>query len=213
MNEVSSFIQWYRRFWDEDPSLGDSEAAVRAKEKALGVGLPSLLRAVFLETTFRQGQMLHLRRLEELAIEDGVLAFAFEQQAAFGWGIREEDLDEANPPLVCDAGGAWALDGCRLLAFLRFVTVANRPYAAPTVAEVYALDSPDELRKTWTPETLESQAMNHTLWIRAEAVVDFVDEEGIAIGARTNDGLREALRALDLAVDDEALELVEEPRG
>jgi hypothetical protein len=72
--QTETFLGWYRKLWGQ--AEGDAEAAVASAEKRLGIRLPEMLKAVYLNTSLRDSQMLHLAELNKVSVKDGVLVFA-----------------------------------------------------------------------------------------------------------------------------------------
>ena len=129
--ETAAFLVWHHKLWVS--TVGDQESAVIGLETRLDCKLPDLLRGVYLNTSMRDSQMLHLAELGQVALKDGVLVFAREQQGCWSWGIRAEQVGEKDPQLVADPYGKWVDDGCSLEEFLRFFSLANRPYEPPFI--------------------------------------------------------------------------------
>jgi hypothetical protein len=201
-------VELYRRFWD-DPKPGDSEDAVAARERALGVTLPAGLRALYRHTAFRNSELLHLRELSRVAFEGDVLLFADEQQGCAFWGIRRKDLGQDNPPLVFGTPGRFEPDDCALNPFLLGLLLINRTYEPPCARE---LPLPAEL-PGWEKVKVHSRALgNAPLWVKGDAVAQPNDVFGM-VGARTNDGLRAALADLGEDVDADLVEFADGPRN
>jgi hypothetical protein len=195
MNE--SFLDWYARLWASTP--GDSEEAVRVAEERLGVRLPSLLRALLIATSRRRGEMLHLHRLDELVLEEGVLVFAYDQQDVFAWGVPVARLQEDDPPVVTNFEGPWLEDGCSLEGFLRGYALLNRPYAAPFVSD----SSYDQelLQPPWQCHEIAWRTVQLRLWVHGGAVLE---PESGNIGARDLAALRASAMTID--IDEEEME-------
>jgi len=202
MASPESFVSWYRKLWNVEDV--DGKGAVAAAERELGVSLPPLLRDVYLSTSLRGSQMIHLKELGELEVQDDVLVFATEQQGCFSWGIELDQLTRKNLALVADPRGEWQDDGCSLEDFLRYFALVNRPYEAPSVSQVGF----DErlLKKSWVQHEVKWRSLQHaSLWTNGEAVIE---AETGDLGARDLDALRRAAKSLD--VDPEELEDLEE---
>jgi hypothetical protein len=79
---------------------GLSDAAIRRREKELGVKLPASLRAYY-RTAGKLTQLntMHniLYDLPGLLVEDGYLIFMEENQAVVHWCFRLSDLDQTDP--------------------------------------------------------------------------------------------------------------------
>src|SRR5262245_38857280 len=116
---MSSAIDWYRKLW-RDATPPDSEARIGEREHKLGIELPSLLRAFLASTSMRDGEMLHVQKLDNLSLSSiGGLVFAREQQATGFWAIPMDRLTMPDPLLVYGDGDSWSEDGCTLEEFLR----------------------------------------------------------------------------------------------
>jgi len=79
---------------------GVPDAAIRRREKELGVKLPTSLR-VYYRTAGKltQQNKMHniLYDLHDLHVEDGFLIFMEENQAVVHWCFRLHDLDQIDP--------------------------------------------------------------------------------------------------------------------
>jgi hypothetical protein len=199
--QTESFLDWYRRLWRTKG--GDDEKSIANVEKRLDVRLPELLRAVYLSTSLRDSQMLHLAELDEIKKEGGVLVFASEQQACWSWGIPLDNVSRSNPVLVANPGGRWEDDNCTLEDFLRFYVLTNRPYEPPFIDQ----GGYDEkrLNGAWKKYEVKWKSIQHSLWTNGEAALE---EEMGNLGARDPDALRKAAHSLGIDDDeiDEALE-------
>jgi hypothetical protein len=199
---TEAFLDWYRELWPA--SGGDSEEAIRVADKRLGLALPALLRGVYRHTSLRRSEMLHLRPLQELEVEGGVLVFADDQQATYFWGIPLRRLSEANPALVAGAGEHWQEEGCALEEFLRFFALFNRPYERPFIDQ----SSYDQrlLKASWKTFEVHWDSLQHSLWTNGEAVLE---EASGNLGARDADALRKAAASLDIDEEEIAAALAD----
>jgi hypothetical protein len=188
------FLEWHSKLWT--PNGGDGETAVVDTERRLGVSLPPLLRAVYVSTSLRQSQMLHLSQLKGLHVDDGVLVFGSDQQACWDWGVR---LNRPNGSLVANPEQEWVDDGCSLEEWLRFFAIINRPYEPPYLDQS-SFDQ-GKLKGTWQRVEAKWNSLQHALWTNGEAVLE---EESGNLGARDRDALRGA--ALSLGIDEDELE-------
>ncbi len=188
MTPEHAIVAWYRRFFD-DITSGDAEGLIAAREAELNAKLPPVLRAMIRHTSFRNSSFIHLRGLDQIEIDDEVLLFADEQQGCGFWGIRTAHLGDENPKLVFGSQGLFADDGCGLEEFLRYVVLANRLYESPCATELVAKGFDG-----WERVDCLSQAAGGTVWVRGEAAA--TDDGPGAVGARTNEGLHQALEAL-----------------
>jgi hypothetical protein len=147
--------------------------------------------------------MLHLAELKDVALEDGVLVFARDQQACWSWGIPIGRLADGDPALVANPFGTWQDDDCTLEGFLRFYALSNRPYEPPFIDQ----SSYDQklLTGDWRTYEVKWKSIQHSLWTNGEAVLE---EESGNLGARNAAALRRAGHSLDIDDDeiDEALE-------
>jgi hypothetical protein len=195
--QTETFLAWYRNLWET--SGGDNEKAIAKAEKRLGIKLPELLRAVYLNTSMRDSQMMHLADLEEVSLEGGVLVFAREQQASWSWGIPIGRLAEDDPQLVANPFGRWEDDGCSLEEYLRFFALTNRPYEPPFIDQ--SSYEQKLLTGPWKEHTVKWKSLQHSLWTNGEAVLE---EEIGNLGAKNLDALRRAAESLD--IDEEEIE-------
>ena len=200
---MDDLIAWYQRFWS-DRAAGDAEQAIVRREAALGVRLPSPLRAFLREASLRESAVLHLRPLGEIVVEPArprlwpprrwaaarVLVFADEVQHCASWGILCDHLNDPDPPLVFGTNGDWSEDGATLVRFLRYFVVYNRCYVAPWAEEPRLPKRLDG----WEEVSCGSRYASGSIWVRRDAASDGTETGGI--GAKTNEGLREALAAL-----------------
>lgn len=82
---------------------GFSDDEVTSAEQRLGLRLPGLLREFYLlagkriDLNHAHNQLVHPN---DLQLEDEKLVFYEENQAACIWGVRAEDLEVADPPVV-----------------------------------------------------------------------------------------------------------------
>ena len=144
-------------------------------------------------------------RAQDFELDGEVLVFADEQQACGFWAIRRAELLLDDPPLVFGADGEYQDDGCRLEEFLRFLLVANRPFEPPCTSELGPHDFAG-----WEEVSCRSRHAGGSVYVRGEAAA--LRESLQVLGARSNDGLREALRSLGEPIDEEALRLAGGPR-
>ncbi len=82
---------------------GAFEADISATEERLNLTLSPALREWYLPAGHRQdfiGNNDHLLALEDLKIYDDVLIFCFENQGVVAWGVRVEDLELDDPPVL-----------------------------------------------------------------------------------------------------------------
>ncbi|MGN6104778.1 MAG: hypothetical protein ACTHU0_06735 [Kofleriaceae bacterium] len=188
-------IEWCTRLWRVEAP--DSEQAVNERETALGLSLPVLLRAYYLGLGLRDGEMLHVHPLGQLAVSAGGLTFASEQQGTFSWAIPLESLADPDPPLVFGAGSQWEPDRCKLGELLRGFAAMNRPFRDPSCdASDY---SEARLVAPWTRHVLDWKSIQYDgLWTNGVAVLDVT--LGL-LGARTNKALRQAAASLDVDLD------------
>ena len=193
--ETAAFLAWYQNLWVS--TVGDQESAVTGLENRLDCKLPDLLRGVYLFTSMRDSQMLHLAELPQVSLKNGVLVFAREQQSCWSWGIRVDQLGEKNPQLVADPNGKWVDDGCSLEEFLRFYSLANRPYEPPFIDQSAYDDQ--LLNGQWKRHEVKWSSIKHSLWTNGEAVLE---EEIGNLGARDAKALRRAAQSLDIDEDE-----------
>lgn len=193
---MSAFIDWFHRLWGA--AAGDPDAIVAGAEARLGLRLPPLLRDVYLHTSLRSSQMMHLARVGDLELRSGVLVFAREQQACYDWGLPVVGGEADVARVLVELRSGWEEEGCSLEQFLRFFALANRPYEPPS-CEVDA--EPDRLVAPWQQVRVEWRNIQHQLWTDGEAV--FEEVSGM-LGARDHDALVRA--ALSLGVDPDDLE-------
>ena len=190
----NSFIEWYRRLWGDGP--GDAIDEVTAAEHRLGVSMPPLLREVYLHTSLRSSQMLHLERLANVTVRDSLLVFAREQQACYHWGLRVAGSICVADRVLVELQAGWQDEGCSLDEFLRFFALCNRPYEPPSCEVDF---DPDRLRPPWRLHRVEWLNIQHELWSNGEAVL----EEGSSrLGARDQDALGRAAASLGVDPDD-----------
>lgn len=113
-SEQSPHIRTLFHSWQ--PGDGSDEATIQAAETRLGFRLPAVLRNFYLAWGRRrdmteQGYLL----LEpgHLELREDTLQLCLGDQAIFAWGIANQRLQEANPPVVVELPGAveWQEDG------------------------------------------------------------------------------------------------------
>jgi hypothetical protein len=129
-SEQSPHIRTLFRSW----RLGDGydEAKLQAAEARLGVRLPAKLRDFYLAWGRRRDLTKTLHPLlppHHLQLRGDVLEFWVENQAVVLWGIRCEQLEEADPPVVeawnLEEGLEWTPYYARLSNFLDDMTYQN----------------------------------------------------------------------------------------
>jgi hypothetical protein len=127
---IGDLLEFHRRFWE--PGEPNSAEEITAAELRLGQRLPQVLRAFYGGTWLRYSAEIHLSSLEDLQLEEGVLVFGREQQAAWRFGVRLGDLAHEDPPIVADAKPEqWKAEGIRLSQWLALFTLVNRPCEPP----------------------------------------------------------------------------------
>lgn len=126
-----------------------------------------------------------------------VTVFAREQQGCWSWGIRVDHVGEKNPQLVANPYGKGVDDGCSLEEFLRFFSLANRPYEPPFIDQS-AYDH-QLLNGQWQMHEVKWNSIRHSLWTNGEAVLE---EEIGNLGARDAKALRRAAQSLDIDEDE-----------
>jgi hypothetical protein len=191
---VSAFIDWYRRLWAD--SGGDTDAELAAAEARLAVRLPPLLRDVYLKTSLRRSQMLHLRPIAEVEVRNGVLVFGLEQQGCLEWGIAVTGGTADSDRVLVELEKEWKEEGCSLDEFLRFFILTNRPYEPPS-CEVDI--DPSRLVVPWQLVRVDWLNIGHELWTDGEAVFE---EASGRLGARDRDALVRAAACLGADPDD-----------
>lgn len=201
-DRTEAFLEWCGMLWGT--GAADDERTIAAVEQRLGVTLPPLLRAVYLHTSLRDSQMLHLSELSELELRDGALVFARDQQACWYWGVPVDRLQHEDPALVADPAGRWEDDRCTLDGFLRYYLLTNRPYEPPFIDQSSYEDH--LLVGPWKKLVVEWKSLQHaSLWTNGEAVLD----QGVGnLGAKDAGALRRAAASLGIEAEevDAALE-------
>lgn len=102
------FLTAFARDWSRAPLTpgdGVDPGELDAAEQRLGIRLPTALREAYLllgrraDLTSRHDELLAPDRLH-LDGGRGVLVFRVENQACAYWGVRVEDLDDEDPPVL-----------------------------------------------------------------------------------------------------------------
>ncbi len=120
-------IRAFLNVWDN--AFGIPESQVKANEQNLGVGIPKVLRAYYLQLgkhPINEQQDFLLLPDEQLVYnklksDEDCLIFYVENQSCHHWGIKKEDVDKDNPPVYRqenDKDAEWELDTDNLQDFL-----------------------------------------------------------------------------------------------
>lgn len=208
-DRASEYLDWFHRFW----APVERPEQIGALEKSLGVELPPLLRAALTQGRVSSSGMLHLKVPDRLAVRDGMLAFAHEQQGCHDWGVPVRELDLPEPSLFEDSSGEWKPEGCTLFDFLLFYVALNRVYDSPcTEGPRWVEDETiPALKAGWNPHAIQMRTWRPgvtTYWTLGDTVAillpDFDDDgDTIELGSLSDDGFAGAVQHLGLADDDE----------
>jgi len=122
-DQIRAFIaEWHRPLGEND---GIPSAELDAAEQRMGCRIPAALREWY-QMAGRRGDLTRMQNYllapDELACEpdDEVVIFYAENQWVVGWGIRREDWDLDDPPVVMSWLGDsdWIDDSCSVSEFV-----------------------------------------------------------------------------------------------
>jgi hypothetical protein len=200
----------------EDANAGYTEEELSALELRLKITIPDVLRRYY-KILGRNGHVNdsfnRLTSLGEIGFsEDGHLVFYEENQAVVLWGIAQEDIAAANPPVygTYDSNRAeWFMDSDTMEHFLLSMAWWNGALGGLNYTAFTDLEedlAPEKLSLVTTHWKEQAGVSNQLLRFftndYAEIIVFTIDEEArvnaIYFGTNKEDRYREVIHQLDM---------------